>query len=92
MVNINELPRFLYLLSLAVRIPVYRLDFLGRSKPRGKPGKPGAYQISEYYYAAQMRYIVYWCSQETQAGWKHIVQNQGQSHKLFSDQMEESNP
>lgn len=35
--------------------------------------------LSDYYYAAQMRYTVYWCSLEYQARWKHIQLNLGQS-------------
>lgn len=35
--------------------------------------------LKEYYYAAQLRYIVYWCSPEYQARWKHIELNLGQS-------------
>ena len=31
--------------------------------------------LREYYYAAQMRYFVYWCSPEYQAKWKHIELN-----------------
>ena len=31
--------------------------------------------LKEYYYAAQMRYFVYWCSPEYQARWKHIELN-----------------
>ena len=29
----------------------------------------------EYYYAAQMRYFIYWCSPEYQARWKYIELN-----------------
>lgn len=36
--------------------------------------------LKEYYFAAQLRYIVYWCSPNYEARWKHIELNLGQSH------------
>ena len=35
--------------------------------------------LNEYYLAAQLRYIVYWCSPEYEARWKHIELNLDQS-------------
>lgn len=52
--------------------PRIRLKTLRIDKVNGGLALPN---LREYYYAAQMRYMVYWCSLEYQAKWKHIELN-----------------
>uniref|UniRef100_A0A8C5GQ70 Reverse transcriptase domain-containing protein n=1 Tax=Gouania willdenowi TaxID=441366 RepID=A0A8C5GQ70_GOUWI len=56
--------------------PRVKFTTLHLNKDRGGLSLPN---LKEYYLAAQMRYIVCWCSPDYQAKWKQIELNTGQS-------------
>ena len=56
--------------------PRIRLKTLQLDKENGGLALPN---LREYYYAAQLRYIVYWCSPNYQARWKDIEMRLGQA-------------
>ncbi|CAJ1058984.1 unnamed protein product [Xyrichtys novacula] len=56
--------------------PRIRLKTLQLDKENGGLALP---DLRGYYYAAQLRYVVYWCSPNYQARWKDIEMSQGQA-------------
>jgi len=61
----KQITRFIW----AGHRPRIRFKTLQISKDKGGLALP---DLKKYYYAAQLRYVVYWCAQEYEARWKEI--------------------